>query len=152
MPAQTAGPGSPPSGRRNTCTEPRRWQPVRLQARAEAGQEGREGPPSSLVTRASGMWWGQTCPPTRGRRPSPGCPPGSCHLGPRQPHYFQPLEPKLWDSACCIHRRKKQRFRDFQDVFRDVTLMANSFNLRRGGLSMCPGDTVLRRAADESRT
>ena len=42
-------------------------------------------------------------------------------------------------------------FGDFQDVYRDVTLMANSFNLRRGGLSMCPGDTVLRRAADESR-
>ena len=32
-------------------------------------------------------------------------------------------------------------FGDFQDVYRDVTLMANSFNLRRGGLSMCPGDT-----------
>ena len=29
-------------------------------------------------------------------------------------------------------------FRDFQDFFIDVTLMANSFNLRRGGLSMCP--------------
>ena len=42
-------------------------------------------------------------------------------------------------------------FGDFQDVFRDVTLMANSFNLRRGGLSMDPGDTVLWRAADESR-
>ena len=42
-------------------------------------------------------------------------------------------------------------FGDFQDVYRDVTLMANSFNLSRGGLSMCPGDTVLRRAADESR-
>ena len=41
-------------------------------------------------------------------------------------------------------------FGDFQDVYRDVTLMANSFNLHRGGLSMCPGDTVLRRAADES--
>ena len=41
-------------------------------------------------------------------------------------------------------------FGDFQDVYRDVTLMANSFNLRRGGLLMCPGDTVLRRAADES--
>ena len=42
-------------------------------------------------------------------------------------------------------------FGDFQDVFRDVILLANSFNLRRGGLSMCPGDTVLRKAADESR-
>ena len=52
---------------------------------------------------------------------------------------------------CCTHWRKKQMFGDFQDVFRDVTLMANSFNLRRGGLSMCPGDTVLWRAADESR-
>ena len=27
-------------------------------------------------------------------------------------------------------------FGDFQDVFRDVTLMANSFNLRRGRLAM----------------
>ena len=53
--------------------------------------------------------------------------------------------------VCCIHRCKKQTFGDFQDFFRDVTLMANSFNLRRGGLSRCPGDTVLRRAADESR-
>ena len=42
-------------------------------------------------------------------------------------------------------------FGDFQDLFIDVTLMANSFNLRWGRLSMCPGDTVLRRAADESR-
>ena len=56
------------------------------------------------------------------------------------------------DSAgCCTHWCKKQMFGDFQDVFRDVTLMANSFNLCRGGLSMCPGDTVLWRAADESR-
>ena len=53
---------------------------------------------------------------------------------------------------CCIHQHKKQMFGDFQDVFRDVILLANSFNLRRGGLSMCPGDTVLRKAADESRT
>ena len=53
-------------------------------------------------------------------------------------------------GVCCTHWRKKQMFGDFQDVFRDVTLMANSFNLRRGGLSMCPGDTVLWRAADES--
>ena len=52
---------------------------------------------------------------------------------------------------CCTHWHKKQMFGDFQDVFRGVTLMANSFNLRRGGLSMCPGDTVLWRAADESR-
>ena len=44
-------------------------------------------------------------------------------------------------GECCTHRRKKQTFGAFQDVYRDVTLMANSFNLRRGGLSMCPGDT-----------
>ena len=53
-------------------------------------------------------------------------------------------------ASCCIHQWEKQMFGDFQDVYRDVTLMANSFNLRRGGLSMCHGDTVLRRAADES--
>ena len=41
---------------------------------------------------------------------------------------------------CCTYWRKKQTFGDFQDVYRDVTLMANSFNLRRGGLSMCPGE------------
>ena len=42
-----------------------------------------------------------------------------------------------------------------QDIYRDVTLMANSFNLRRGRLSMCPGDTcseeLQMRAAERSQ-
>lgn len=72
VPAQRAGPGSPPCGQRNTCPGLGRWLPLRLQARA--GREGRAAVfASNLILRNAA---GPDAPPTRSPCLSSGRPRG----------------------------------------------------------------------------
>lgn len=94
VPAQRAGPGSPPAAGETPALD---WGGG-CPSGSRLGPEGREGLRSLPVTRSSGMRRGQTRPLPRAGA-SLWSPPGSYHPGLRHPRPLQPVEPKFPGTA-----------------------------------------------------